>query len=182
MRLDAGIGLLLVIHLHLLHTGHSWLIGGTPSILSAERGAFGCFGSCFGERQKLDERRRRLWGRGGASPPRASGASRLASLSLSGLPPASIVYDDRHVQHNLGGHPEKSERASAAWLALKDSGLADQCLLVDGREATDEELLRVHSADHVREVTEGTATMDPSTYFNPDASPQVLKALQERPR
>ena len=178
-RFQVRLGLLLVIHLQLLHTGHSWLIGGALSNLSAKRGAFGCFGSCFGER-KLDERRL-LVGRGRAAPPRASGALRITSLSLSGLPPASIVYDDRHVQHNLGGHPEKSERASAAWLALKESGLADQCLLVDGREATDEELLRVHSADHVRKVTEGTATMDPSTYFNPGASPQVHKISNHIP-
>lgn len=167
-------GLNLLAHLQILETVHSWLLGGHPSIRAVRPGAFGCFGSCYGDR-KLDQAPRRLlWGGGRASgPAQAPGASRLTSLSLSGLPPASIVYDDRHVQHNLGGHPEKSERASAAWLALQESGLTEQCLLVDGREATDEELLRVHSADHVKEVTEGTATMDPSTYFNPGASPQV---------
>lgn len=110
----------------LVQLADAWLGGG--SFLSL-RGPFISF-PCFGI------------GRGGqVGAPHSfchglqrAGASGLMSLS-SRMPPASLVYDDRHMGHNAMGHPEKRERASAAWEALQDSGLVEQCLRVDGRQA-----------------------------------------------
>jgi len=52
----------------------------------------------------------------------------------------------------LPPHPDRPERVAAAAARLKQSGLASRCTRVPTRPATDEELLRVHSARHVAAV------------------------------
>jgi len=106
--------------------------------------------------------------------PHGRRGSRLV-CSAAGGERATLVYDPQHEAHNLRGHPEKPERATAAWEALKETGLMDQCRIIDPREATDEELLGVHTKEHIHTVTDGSAMMDSSTYFNPAASSQVAR-------
>ncbi len=76
-----------------------------------------------------------------------------------------LVYDKRHGPHNGFGHVERPERADGIWQMLKDEGLVERCKVIEGRPATDEELLSVHTAEHVAAVTAGNPTTDSSTYF-----------------
>jgi hypothetical protein len=78
---------------------------------------------------------------------------------------ASLVYDDRHILHDDKSHPEMSARATKMWEALEESGLAQRCYKVSGREATREELAAAHTEEHINLVNQGEALMDGSTYF-----------------
>jgi acetoin utilization deacetylase AcuC-like enzyme len=87
--------------------------------------------------------------------------------------PIAIVDDLRFDAHcNIGRHhPESPERLSAARQGLR-SGLADGSRRVlEAREATDEELTRVHSSHYVEHLraalARGAGQLDPDTYFSP---------------
>jgi len=76
-----------------------------------------------------------------------------------------LVFDKRHGPHNGWGHVECPERADGIWQLLNDEGLVERCRVIDGRPATDPELLAVHTAEHVAAVSAGNPTADTSTYF-----------------
>jgi acetoin utilization deacetylase AcuC-like enzyme len=78
---------------------------------------------------------------------------------------ASLVYDGRHTLHDDPSHPETSSRATKMWEALEESGLAQRCHKISGREATREELVLAHTEEHIDLVNQGEALMDGSTYF-----------------
>ncbi|XP_026287181.1 histone deacetylase 6 isoform X1 [Frankliniella occidentalis] len=64
----------------------------------------------------------------------------------------SIVYDARMLKHfNRGetSHPERPERVSSIYSMLEDFEVLQRCNLVPSRVATEEELLLVHTQDHV---------------------------------
>jgi len=63
-------------------------------------------------------------------------------------------YDDPVFgEHDAGpGHPERPARLDAVRRGLQEAGLADALVRLTPREATREELLRVHSAAHVDRV------------------------------
>lgn len=87
---------------------------------------------------------------------------------------ASLIYDERHLNHDDQSHPEKSTRASVMWHSLESSGLTAQCQRVIGREATKEELKLAHSEDHIDAVNQRDAMMDESTYFT-DGTPLAAR-------
>jgi acetoin utilization deacetylase AcuC-like enzyme len=64
------------------------------------------------------------------------------------------LYDDRLFREHDAGkdHPERPERLDAVRRGLREAGLEARLELVAPRPATREELLRVHSEAHVREV------------------------------
>ena len=80
-----------------------------------------------------------------------------------------LVYDERFLLHRAPyDHPEHPGRLSAIWNRLEGDGLADRCRRVPARDATREELLEVHTSDHIDRV-EATARreyaqLDPDTY------------------
>jgi len=64
-----------------------------------------------------------------------------------------LVVDPVFESHDTGpGHPERPERLARVRAALLDRGLVARCVPVPASAATDEMLLRVHDADHIRRV------------------------------
>ena len=80
-----------------------------------------------------------------------------------------LVYDERFLLHRAPyDHPENPGRLSAIWNRLEEDGLVPRCRRIAARDATREELLAVHTSDHIDRV-EATARreyaqLDPDTY------------------
>ena len=91
------------------------------------------------------------------------------------------LYDDPvFLEHDSGaGHPERPERLAALRDGLQREGLEARLELVVPRDATREELLRVHTPPHVAAVaaTAGrTHRFDPDTQAGPHSYAAALKA------
>jgi acetoin utilization deacetylase AcuC-like enzyme len=86
------------------------------------------------------------------------------------------------VLHEMGeGHPESPERLRSVLAALEASGLAKRLVAREAREATREELERVHLPEYVDAVfaaapEHGYAFLDPDTSMNPDSLSAALRA------
>ncbi|XP_046383461.1 histone deacetylase 6 isoform X1 [Ischnura elegans] len=66
-----------------------------------------------------------------------------------------MVYDDRMLKHkNLRDpcHPERPDRLSACLNRIQEYGLYDRCFQLQGRSATDEELLLCHTESYIEWV------------------------------
>jgi len=86
--------------------------------------------------------------------------------------PLVLVSSKRFIDHvTPAGHPERPERAQAleaVALSFKEQGGE----VLEPRSATDEDLLRVHTEEHVEAIvaTRGKATMiDEDTFTSPDS-------------
>jgi len=83
-------------------------------------------------------------------------------------------------EHDAGaGHPERPERLEAARGGLKEAGLEGDLILRDPRPASREELLAVHTAEHVDLVarTDGRShRFDPDTLAGPHSYTAALRA------
>lgn len=55
-------------------------------------------------------------------------------------------------------HPERPERISNIFACHGDFGLLERCKRIQSREATEEELLLIHTEDHIRKM-KGTQKM-----------------------
>jgi acetoin utilization deacetylase AcuC-like enzyme len=91
------------------------------------------------------------------------------------------LYDDPlFLQHDAGfGHPERPERVEAIAEGLRVSGLAARMSARPPRDATPDELLRVHTRDHVESVAAGagqTVRFDPDTQAGPRSYAAALRA------
>jgi len=91
-----------------------------------------------------------------------------------------LYRDDRFLDHDAGpGHPEQPERLRAVHASLDEQPILG-VERVAPREATDEELFRVHTKDHVRTIreTEGEARvgLDPDTSTGPHSARAALLA------
>jgi acetoin utilization deacetylase AcuC-like enzyme len=65
----------------------------------------------------------------------------------------ALIYTDDYLKHNTGEHPERRERYSAALGGLTlDRDFWEDLVKLAPREATDEELMRCHTADSVARV------------------------------
>jgi acetoin utilization deacetylase AcuC-like enzyme len=64
----------------------------------------------------------------------------------------ALYYDDLFIGHDTLTHPEHQSRVSTALQLLEASGVAAKLDRPDCRDATLEELTRIHSAEHVRRV------------------------------
>eukprot|EP00897_Mesotaenium_endlicherianum_P009829 jgi/Mesen1/8875/ME000530S08285 len=101
-----------------------------------------------------------------------------------------LVYDERMLAHEdpLSDHPEQPARISSIYACLEKFGLAQRCVRVEAREATDGELRSVHTADHIRQmrgISKGGRSMPDmvalaqqynSIYFNQGSSASALLA------
>ncbi|MFO7742951.1 MAG: histone deacetylase [Anaerolineae bacterium] len=83
----------------------------------------------------------------------------------------AYVYHPIYLQHNQPGHPENARRLERILATLEEEGVLERLKPVEPRDATEEELLRVHTSRHienVRRVAErGGGHMDPDTYVSP---------------
>ena len=86
-----------------------------------------------------------------------------------------LVYDERFLLHRAPyDHPEHPGRLTAIWRRLQEQGLEKRCERVPAREATDEELLRIHTAALIAAVDETAREdlrqLDPDTYACRDSA------------
>jgi len=84
----------------------------------------------------------------------------------------TVISSPRFVDHlTPPGHPERPERAEAMALVVERFRAAGG-RVIEPRAATDDDLLRVHTAAHVQAIsaTRGRAvTLDPDTFTSPDS-------------
>ena len=82
-----------------------------------------------------------------------------------------VIASERFSDHQTPpGHPEAPERAEVMDVIAQE-WLKRRGEVVAPRQATREQLLRVHSAEHVRRIAETTGAsvaLDPDTYTSPD--------------
>jgi len=88
-------------------------------------------------------------------PPPAAAASTAAAATSDVV---GFAYQPEMLEHRgpRNHHPEKPERLTAVLEVLQAGGLLDQCVQLPARSATDEELLRVHTAAHLKHVAAAT--------------------------
>jgi histone deacetylase 6 len=90
-----------------------------------------------------------------------------------------IVFDGRFLAHEAPyGHPEHPGRLSAIWNRLGEEGLTERCRSIPARPATDEELFRIHTPEHVREID--ATSRRPFTQLDPDTYAAAGSALAAR--
>ena len=63
-----------------------------------------------------------------------------------------IVYDEKMCLHEKQNHPEQPDRRRSIYTAMNNIGLLDQCKIIPIRCATDDEILSVHSNEHLAEM------------------------------
>ena len=87
-------------------------------------------------------------------PPAAAAAAATAAASDV----VGFAYQPEMLLHRgpRNHHPEKPERLTAVLGVLQAGGLLEQCVQLPARSATDEELLRVHTAEHLKHVAAAT--------------------------
>jgi acetoin utilization deacetylase AcuC-like enzyme len=91
------------------------------------------------------------------------------------------VLDEVFIHHRApAGHPERPARAEAVRDALYAAGIREHGTHIAIRAARDEELVRVHSAAYLDELTKAvpgrTGWLDPDTYFSPGTWDAALAA------
>jgi acetoin utilization deacetylase AcuC-like enzyme len=90
-----------------------------------------------------------------------------------------LIHTDRFAEHQTPpGHPERSERADVMD-AVATHWRASGADIVAPREATTEQLARVHDRDYLRRISEtvGRASqLDPDTYTSPESYEVALLA------
>ena len=91
----------------------------------------------------------------------------------------AYLTDKRFTQHNFPQHPEHAGRIEAVWRQLDASGLADQLLHIASSPASDEQILAVHTAEHLERLNavsrgERMVRLDHDTYALP-VSPEVAR-------
>ena len=84
----------------------------------------------------------------------------------------SLYSDRRMIEHRVPSrHPERPERLEAVLRHLERRGYMNTCARGEVREATGEELRRVHSAEYLEELAElearGGGAVDPDTWVFP---------------
>ena len=91
----------------------------------------------------------------------------------------AYLTDKSFTQHDFPQHPEHAGRIEAVWQQLSAAGLSDQLLRVAPSPAIDEQILAVHTKEHLKRlvsVSQGDrmVRLDPDTYALP-ASPAVAR-------
>jgi acetoin utilization deacetylase AcuC-like enzyme len=93
----------------------------------------------------------------------------------------AIAYDEAFLDHvSWGYHPERPERLLALTEAIKQAGYWDESRHVEAREATIEELARIHSEYYIhqtlRAIESSSGNLDPDTFFSEGSKAAALKA------
>ena len=77
---------------------------------------------------------------------------RAAVDTIRAAMPVGYVYDPIYLEHDVAGHPESPARLRAIMSHLESSGVLGRMAQVPPRDATEEELTRVHSLALVERV------------------------------
>ena len=96
-----------------------------------------------------------------------------------------LIHSDRLAEHQTPpGHPERPERAEVMD-AVANRWRKHGVEVVSPREATKEQLARVHDADYIRRISETTGrakALDPDTYTSPESYEIALEREGESGR
>jgi acetoin utilization deacetylase AcuC-like enzyme len=95
--------------------------------------------------------------------------------------PAGILYDEMFAEHYCSHyHPERPERLDAVNRGLQDGGVGEAAVAVPAREASVEELTRVHHPNYVENVLavleQDSGFLDPDTFFSSGSKRAALCA------
>ena len=87
----------------------------------------------------------------------------------------TLLYsDNKFLLHETGRHPECAARLEAVSAQLKRSGLLSQVTSAQVQRADDVDVLRVHTADHIKAVRDlaeaGGGRVDADTVVSPDSA------------
>ena len=97
------------------------------------------------------------------------------------MPTAYFSHPECH-KHDTGeGHPENARRLSATEDQFVATGLSDVLRFFDAPEATESQLLRVHTRSHLETIRSmvpesGYARLDPDTVISPDSLQAARRA------
>ncbi len=85
----------------------------------------------------------------------------------------ALIYDEDYLRHDSGyGHPESSSRLLETIRYLKETGLMDKLLLVKPVKASESDLERVHTREHIKSIKSfsgmGGYRIDGDTYVSKD--------------
>jgi len=94
---------------------------------------------------------------------------------------AGLLFDEMFNDHYcMYYHPECPERLGAVIRGLRGAGVWEGAMRVEAREASLEELARVHHRNYVANVLEvleeGAGNLDPDTFFSPGTRRAALNA------
>ncbi len=64
----------------------------------------------------------------------------------------AIIYSEEYKNHNTGSHPENQKRLDAIVNSLKNEGFWDKIDVITPHNASDDDLLRVHTEKHVKYI------------------------------
>lgn len=91
------------------------------------------------------------------------------------------VYDPIFLKHTQPGHPESARRLEAILNELQTTGLLEELHHIRSRPATHDEILTVHSEDHLDRIKKiclaGGGYLDPDTYTTADSYDAALTAV-----
>ncbi len=91
-----------------------------------------------------------------------------------------LLYDELYLQHDTGTHPENAERLRRTVDLLKNEGLWGRCRVFAPRDATPEEIHRVHDPDYVQAVQRladaGGGMLDMDTIVSPASYSAAMRA------
>lgn len=91
-----------------------------------------------------------------------------------------FVYDPVYLKHDTGQHVENAERLEAIISHLEETGLKQQLIPIEPRPASIDELLLVHSEQHILHVQDvarrGGGWLDPDTVVSPGSYEAALYA------
>lgn len=90
--------------------------------------------------------------------------------------PFKLVYHDRY-DLNLGAHVFPSQKFRLIADAVRHEGIATQEDFLQPSAATDEDILRVHTADWVRKLKTGTLTASDVMKLEIPYSPELVEAV-----
>ncbi len=89
----------------------------------------------------------------------------------------ALFYHDIFLKHKTPhGHPERSERLVSIMDTLKVSDIWDSLVHLSPRKATDEDILTVHTAEHLAQMKKLVGYADPDTYVSEDSLEAALYA------
>ncbi len=93
----------------------------------------------------------------------------------------AILFDEVFLKHRADGyHPERPKRLMELRKAIYAAGYWDRARILPAREATPEELARVHDKSYIKATLDylrgGWGHLDPDTFFSPDSKAAALGA------
>ncbi|MEW5945580.1 MAG: histone deacetylase [bacterium] len=81
---------------------------------------------------------------------------------------AGIIYSDRYLDHDTGGHVENADRLRAIRAALMDAPWSGELVWLEPREADIGQVARIHDTEYIEYVRRACAETRGRRYLNPD--------------